>query len=127
MSDGVSDPYFPTESLSVDPAKWEHFAEEILAKAQDYEEIEDDPKDENTAGQENPHIPGREELAAKLSRLKDGSVSAEDKASALLWWLLFWSKGNHDDRTILIAADIPSSKNNGIAELVNMSVNKAEE
>jgi len=63
MSDGVSDPYFETDSMLSNPEKWNY-------------------------------------LWMQLNATKMFSLNHPEEA--LLEWLDFWSKGNHDDRTIII-------------------------
>lgn len=63
MSDGVSDPYFETDSMLSNPEKWNYLWTQLNAT--------------KMFSQNNPE-------------------------EALLDWLDFWSKGNHDDRTIVI-------------------------
>ena len=72
----MTDPFFPSEANVVDSGKWLEFWDETLRR--------DD--------KENKGCP----------ELFDDAASPEAKAEALLRWLGFWSKGNHDDRTILI-------------------------
>lgn len=69
MTDGVSDPWFETDSNLNNPEKWKAF----------YKEIQDN--------KEHPVL------------LEDDN---EETAQQLLYWLDFWSPGNHDDRTIAI-------------------------
>ncbi|MDR2704242.1 MAG: hypothetical protein LBC02_00540, partial [Planctomycetaceae bacterium] len=45
---------------------------------------------------------GCEEEPNGCPALFDKTKEPQEKAEALLKWLDFWSKGNHDDRTILI-------------------------
>lgn len=75
VTDGITDPFFPSESAVADGGKWLHFYDETL----------------QTGDDANPGC----------KRLDDSRPPAE-KAESLLEWLNFWSKGNHDDRTILV-------------------------
>ena len=71
MTDGVSDPWFETDTGLEDKAKWDHFVEKVLKGT-----------GENEAG----------------VCLGD---PATRNAERLLEWLSFRIPGNHDDRTIL--------------------------
>lgn len=73
MSDGVSDPMFETDSRLNDPAEWQKFWTRL------------------TDGFPEDEIPGVD--------LRDNDPEC---ARQLLDWLDFWSKGNHDDRTLVI-------------------------
>lgn len=73
MTDGVSDPFFETDSKLNNPAEWNSF---VLSDA-DVDE-------------------GARSLKEVL--LND----ADDAAEGLLLWLGFWSRGNHDDRTLAV-------------------------
>lgn len=73
MSDGVSDPMFETDERLNDPAQWKAFWDRL------------------TNGFPDDDIPG--------VNLHDNDP---DCAEQLLRWLNFWSKGNHDDRTLVI-------------------------
>jgi serine/threonine protein phosphatase PrpC len=75
VTDGVTDPFFPSEKRVLDEAEWRKFWTETL--------------------------PTGDEDAPPCPELFDGSPP-EVQAAALRRWLDFWSKGNHDDRTILI-------------------------
>ncbi|UQZ90236.1 hypothetical protein C4J81_13910 [Deltaproteobacteria bacterium Smac51] len=75
-TDGITDPFFPSEKSVVDEARWHDFWSRTLPVGDD----------------DAPPCP---EL------FQDGSP-LDDQALALRRWLNFWSKGNHDDRTILI-------------------------
>jgi hypothetical protein len=75
-TDGVTDPYLPSEASVRDPKKWLDLRDRIL-------------KDGDG---ENP--------GAGVA-LKPGAEPGE-RAKALRAWLDFWSKGDHDDRTILL-------------------------
>ena len=81
-TDGITDPFFPSEASVKDPEKWLHFWDTTL----------------RIGDAENKGCPELFEAAADL---KDESV-LKGRADALGEWLGFWSKGNHDDRTILI-------------------------
>ena len=68
MTDGVSDPFFETDTTLTDVDLWRNLVEnELCGKAH-----------------LNPY------------------ESAQTNADRLLDWLLFWSKGNHDDRTLVV-------------------------
>ena len=73
MSDGVSDPMFETDVRLNDPAEWDKFFDRL------HEGFPDDG------------IPGVD--------LRDDDPNC---AEQMLVWLDFWSKGNHDDRTLVI-------------------------
>ncbi|MDR1084018.1 MAG: protein phosphatase 2C domain-containing protein [Deltaproteobacteria bacterium] len=75
-TDGIIDPFFPSEDDVQDPLRWKNFWTKILKEGDD----------------ENPGCP----------ELFDDRASGDLKKETLLEWLNFWSKGNHDDRTILI-------------------------
>jgi serine/threonine protein phosphatase PrpC len=76
MTDGTSDPFFPAEKDVASEENWHAFWRETLRKG--------------FAG--NPGCP----------RAFDDSLPPEERARALLEWLNFWSRGNHDDRTIVL-------------------------
>jgi serine/threonine protein phosphatase PrpC len=75
-TDGITDPFFPSEASVLSGEKWLYFWDQILKKGDS----------------ENPGCP----------EIYDPDVPTDKKAQALRNWLDFWSKGNHDDRTILI-------------------------
>ena len=75
-TDGITDAFFPSEKSVLDEAEWRNFWSRTLP----------------TGDADAPPCP----------ELFDGRSSLEDQAQALRRWLDFWSKGNHDDRTILI-------------------------
>ena len=75
-SDGITDPFFPSEKAVVEETTWRHFWQEILKNGFD----------------DNPGCP----------ELFDSISTPEAKSLALRKWLNFWSKGNHDDRTIVV-------------------------
>ncbi|MDR3154375.1 MAG: protein phosphatase 2C domain-containing protein [Deltaproteobacteria bacterium] len=75
-TDGVTDPFFPSEDSIKSPEPWRVLWTELL------------PKGIN----ENPGCP----------ELFDESVAGEVKSEKLLEWLNFWCQGEHDDRTLLI-------------------------
>jgi serine/threonine protein phosphatase PrpC len=77
VSDGITDPFFPSEAAVVDEPRWLEFYEKKLKDG-----CEEEPN-------------GCKEVFAD-------NIAPNVKAEALLKWLGFWSKGNHDDRTILI-------------------------
>lgn len=77
VTDGITDPFFPSEAAVADEPRWLEFYEEKLKS-------------------------GCEEEPSGCKILFDPTKPASDKSAALLEWLNFWSKGNHDDRTILI-------------------------
>lgn len=66
MTDGITDPFFPTDAALADPAAWRAFwFDELTANV--------------TLQPDNAGIEGQ-----------------------MIDWLGFWSKGNHDDRTIAV-------------------------
>lgn len=75
-TDGVSDPFFPSEKSVLEEANWRHFWTQVL--------------------------PVGDADAPPCPELFDGAAAPPEQAGALRRWLNFWSKGNHDDRTILI-------------------------
>jgi serine/threonine protein phosphatase PrpC len=75
-TDGITDPFFPSENETLSPERWKHFWNETLRKG-----------DNENAG---------------CPEIFDPQAPLEAKANALLKWLNFWSKGNHDDRTLMI-------------------------
>ncbi|MDR1485567.1 MAG: protein phosphatase 2C domain-containing protein [Planctomycetaceae bacterium] len=77
VTDGITDPFFPSESAVVDGKRWLEFFD-VSLKSGCVEEPDGCPE------------------------LFDETKEPQQKAEALLKWLDFWSKGNHDDRTILI-------------------------
>ena len=77
VTDGITDPFFPSESAVADGHRWLEFYEEKLQK-----ECEEEPNG--------------------CRSLLDSAQTAQKKSEDLLEWLNFWSKGNHDDRTMLI-------------------------
>jgi serine/threonine protein phosphatase PrpC len=76
VTDGITDAFFPSESATLSEDKWKSFWTKTLREGDG----------------ENPGCPA----------LFNPAIVPEAKAQALLKWLDFWSKGNHDDRTILI-------------------------
>jgi hypothetical protein len=76
-TDGITDAFFPSESSILSEEKWRIFWDKILRSGDD----------ENPSG---------------CPEIYDPQVPLPDKANGLRNWLDFWSKGNHDDRTILI-------------------------
>ena len=77
VTDGITDPFFPSEAAVLDAPRWVEFYEGKL----------------KTGCAEEPN--GCKEIF-------DNALDPLKKSEALLKWLGFWSKGNHDDRTILI-------------------------
>ena len=77
VTDGITDPFFPSEAAVVDEHRWLEFYEKKI-------------KD------------GCEEEPQGCKAIFDNTIDPQKKSEALLKWLEFWSKGNHDDRTILI-------------------------
>ena len=77
VTDGITDPFFPSEAAVVDEARWREFYDQKLKR-------------------------GCEEESNGCPKLDSSKFSPQEKAESLLKWLEFWSKGNHDDRTILI-------------------------
>ena len=76
VTDGITDPFFPSEAAVADGHRWLEFYEKKLI------ECEEEPN-----GCPSIFIP---------------SQPSHKKSEDLLNWLNFWSKGNHDDRTMLI-------------------------
>ncbi|MDR2076510.1 MAG: protein phosphatase 2C domain-containing protein [Desulfovibrio sp.] len=76
MTDGVSDPFFPAEKDVAGAENWHAFWQKTLRRG-----FED-----------NPGCP----------RVFDASLPPEERARALRKWLDFWSRGNHDDRTLVL-------------------------
>ena len=66
MTDGITDPKFPTDSIFNNPSKWMEFWEHDLCKTVEF-------------SRENANL-----------------------KSQLLEWMDFWSRGNHDDRTLVL-------------------------
>ena len=85
-TDGITDPFFPSESAVTNEPRWTEFYETKLKK-------------------------GCEEEPEGCRILDDDDIAPKDKAEALLKWLGFWSKGNHDDRTLLIVKPQTSHAN----------------
>ena len=77
VTDGITDPFFPSESAVADEKRWLEFYEQKLKL-------------------------GCPEEPNGCNVLDDASKSPKEKSESLLKWLDFWSKGNHDDRTVLI-------------------------
>jgi len=77
VTDGITDPFFPSEAAVADEHRWLEFYEQKLKK-------------------------GCPEEPNGCPAVFDPNKSPTEKSAALLEWLNFWSKGNHDDRTILI-------------------------
>jgi hypothetical protein len=75
-TDGVTDPYLPSAASVRDPKKWLDFRDRILKEG---------------VG-ENPGA----------GAAFDRNAAPGERAKALRGWLDFWSKRDHDDRTILI-------------------------
>ncbi|MDR0549134.1 MAG: protein phosphatase 2C domain-containing protein [Deltaproteobacteria bacterium] len=76
VTDGITDPFFPSDANVISPDKWRQFWTKTLKEGDE----------------ENPGCP----------KVFDSNTTLEEKGKDLLNWLNFWSKGNHDDRTILI-------------------------
>jgi serine/threonine protein phosphatase PrpC len=72
-TDGITDAFFPSEESTLSGENWIEFWTKTLREGE-------------------YGCPG----------LFDPSVAPGEQAKALRGWLDFWSKGNHDDRTILI-------------------------
>ncbi|MDR0869035.1 MAG: protein phosphatase 2C domain-containing protein [Planctomycetota bacterium] len=81
VTDGITDPFFPSEAAVGDAARWLEFYEQKLRAG-----CEEEPR-------------GCPEIFA-------ADKSPQEKADALLRWLNFWSKGNHDDRTVLVVREV---------------------
>ncbi|MDR1486115.1 MAG: protein phosphatase 2C domain-containing protein [Planctomycetaceae bacterium] len=77
VTDGITDPFFPSEAAVADEHRWLEFYEQKLKN-------------------------GCDEEPNGCPALFDKTKTAQQKSEDLLQWLDFWSKGNHDDRTILI-------------------------
>ena len=73
MTDGVSDPFFETDTKLNSSTEWDSF---VLSDA----DVDDGPR------------------SLKEVLLNEG----DDAADRLLKWLSFWSRGNHDDRTLAV-------------------------
>jgi serine/threonine protein phosphatase PrpC len=82
-SDGITDPFFPSEDSILSPDTWRTFWTGILREGSDG----------------NPGCP----------ELFDDGAPPELKSAKLLDWLNFWKQGEHDDRTILIVKRHPES------------------
>ncbi|MDR2170021.1 MAG: protein phosphatase 2C domain-containing protein [Planctomycetaceae bacterium] len=80
VTDGITDPFFPSEAAVADGKRWIDFYENKLKS-------------------------GCEEEPTGCPILFNETIEPQKKAEALLKWLDFWSKGNHDDRTILIVKE----------------------
>lgn len=76
VTDGVTDAFFPSEKEVTSAERWRRFWTDTLPKG-----------DGDNAG---------------CPELFDADAQPEEQAAALRVWLDFWSKGNHDDRTILV-------------------------
>lgn len=87
MTDGVSDPFFETDVKLHDVKTWDDF----IINAADVDEGENTLK----------------------NIISDRSADASEK---LLSWLGFWSRGNHDDRTIAFLAPLDLSGTFGIIQ-----------
>lgn len=77
VTDGITDPFFPSETAVADEQRWLEFYEQKL----------------KSGCEEEPH---------GCPDLFDKTKEPQQKSESLLKWLDFWSKGNHDDRTILV-------------------------
>ncbi len=77
VTDGITDPFFPSEAAVGDAKRWDEFYNVKLKS-------------------------GCEEEPGGCPILGSAAASPQEKADSLLRWLGFWSKGNHDDRTVLI-------------------------
>lgn len=75
-TDGITDAFFPSEKSVLDEDEWRNFWSQTL--------------------------PVGSADAPPCKELFDGKSSPDEQALALRRWLDFWSKGNHDDRSILI-------------------------
>lgn len=73
MTDGITDPKFPTDAVFADPDAWAEFWREDLGTVD----------------------------------LRPGAGSLEQN---MLEWIDFWSRGNHDDRTLAILLPEPQAK-----------------
>ncbi len=77
VTDGITDPFFPSEAAVGDAKRWEEFYRDKLKN-------------------------GCEEECNGCPILDSAAATPQQKAESLKTWLGFWSKGNHDDRTVLI-------------------------
>ncbi|MDR1576956.1 MAG: protein phosphatase 2C domain-containing protein [Deltaproteobacteria bacterium] len=75
-TDGITDPFFPSDASVASAEKWHEFWNNTLKEG----------------SKENPGCP----------LIFDPQTSLKEKGQDLRKWLDFWSKGNHDDRTLLI-------------------------
>jgi serine/threonine protein phosphatase PrpC len=82
-TDGITDPFFPSEEKINDEREWKKFWDFALKQGADG----------------NPGCP----------MLFDGSEISK-KQDGLLDWLNFWVQGEHDDRTILIVKKHPDNR-----------------
>jgi hypothetical protein len=82
-TDGITDPFFPSEEKICSGAEWIKFWTVTLKR-----------------GTEN---------ASGCPEIFDGS-SIDEKKERLLDWLNFWVQGEHDDRTILIVKKHPDDR-----------------
>jgi len=79
VTDGITDPFFPSDADVEDGTCWLNFYKNTL------------PKGSQAPAPDAVPVPELFE-----------NIEPQKKAEALLNWLSFWSVGNHDDRTILI-------------------------
>lgn len=87
MTDGVSDAKFESDADLENPQKWTEFWNELCGNDSEKRvPVEVAPPDVETNGTACPRLLERDE-----------SVGLRLRA-----WLNFWSRGNHDDRTIVI-------------------------
>ena len=83
MTDGVTDPKFETDANLNRIEKWDALWEDLNGANDDNTKVD---------------LDNANEITQKVDLTDDNEQSAEQ----LLKWLDFWSKGNHDDRTIAI-------------------------
>ena len=76
-TDGITDPFFPSEAAVADGHRWLEFYTKKLKE-------------------------GCDEEPNGCPSIFDPQQTPQKKSEDLLQWLNFWSKGNHDDRTLLI-------------------------
>ncbi|MBR0225715.1 MAG: protein phosphatase 2C domain-containing protein [Thermoguttaceae bacterium] len=77
-TDGVTDPFFPSDSSMETFSAWQTFWNDKLRA-------------------------GAPDTFPSLQNEKNGEIAPQKRADALLRWLMFKERGYHDDRTILLA------------------------
>jgi serine/threonine protein phosphatase PrpC len=98
MTDGVSDPLLPTENDLINPGKWESMINDPNPSGGD---INEDPEGAICKSLKGKDCPSLGNIIDSLNQKSE----KKGKLPELARWLYFWSKGNHDDRTIAFAAD----------------------